>query len=391
MKKYILIAKHELITSVKRKEFIWMTIGLPLFMLSVVALPIIFMGSNLKEEIKIGYVDKTGTFQPDGFIKYPDEASAKKDLFEGKITHFFIIPEDYLSTGNVSIYSTKRLSSSGSMDVEKQIKDFLMGNLLKGQPEKLIERVKDPIHSDYFTVQENKESREGFGAFLIPIGFGVIFMLSIFASSGFLLQGVVEEKENRVMEILLSSVSHRDLLIGKILGLGAVGLVQLFIWFMLGIAILSSVPAVVLDFMGSLHISLLMAVLAPIYFILGYLVFASIMAGLGAIATTSREGQQLAAVFSLSAAIPMIFVQAIISNPDAVFARALSLFPLTSSLTMIMRLSINNVPIYDIVLSLMILIASVFGVIEMSVRIFRASLLMYGKKPTLIEVIRYVR
>ncbi len=392
MKKYLLIAKHELITNVKRKEFLWMTFGLPLFMLAMVTLPLLFVNTVIKgEEVKIGYVDKTDTFQSGDFIKYPDEESAKKDLFESKITHFFIIPADYFDTGKINIYSDERISSPGSMTMNGRIRDFLLDNLLKGQPEKLRERIKEPINSEYFNLNKNEENREGIGAFIIPIGIGLIFMLSIFASSGFLLQGVVEEKENRVMEILLSSVSHRELLVGKILGLGTVGLVQLLIWFTVGLTMLSSVPAAIIGLLGNLHLSLLMVILSPIYFIMGFLVFASMMAGLGAIATTSREGQQLAAVFSITGALPMIFYQVLILSPDAFFARILSYFPLTSPLTMIMRLSITDVPVYDIIISLLILIASVFLAIELSVRIFRASLLMYGKKPTISEVIKYVR
>lgn len=392
MKKYIIIAKHEFITNVKRKGFLLMTVGLPLFILGITAIPMVLMGSIVKgEEVKIGYVDKTNNFQSQDFIKYSDEDSAKKSLLDGNITHFFIIPENYLSTGKINIFSTKRISSPGSMKAEGQIKDFLIENLLSGQSEELVERVKKPMDSEYFILNKHEENKEGIGAFLFPIGFAVLFMLVIFTSSGYLLQGIVEEKENRVIEVLLSSVSYKELLIGKILGLGAVGLAQMLIWLMTGLTILSFALVFVISFLGDLNISHSMAVLSPVYFILGYIVFASIMAGVGAVSTTSKEGQQLAGIFSMSGVIPLFFLQFIIMSPNALFPRVLSFFPLTSPLTMIIRLSVTEVQIYDIIISLVILIITTLVVIELSGRVFRAGLLMYGKKPTIREVIKYVR
>jgi ABC-2 type transport system permease protein len=132
-------------------------------------------------------------------------------------------------------------------------------------------------------------------------------------------------------------------------------------------------------------------VLSSIYFILGYFVFASIMAGVGAVATTSREGQQLAGIFSITGAIPLMISEFMISNPNAFLVRALSYFPLTSPITMIMRLSLTEVPLYEIVISILVLAASAYIIIELSVRIFRMSLLMYGKKPTISELLKYVR
>ncbi|MHC1584497.1 MAG: ABC transporter permease [Methanosarcinales archaeon] len=391
MKKYFLIAKHEFKTNVKRKEFLLMTIGMPLFIFAIVALPVLFIDNIDSEDVKIGYVDATNSFHSQDFVKYSDYESAKKALFECEITHFFVVPPDYLSTGEINIYSTKKITSTVSGGVENQIKGFLLENLLSGESEELVERVKQPMKSEYFNLNKDKEEKEGIGAFLFPFGFAMLFVLSIFTSSGYLLQGIVEEKENRIIEILLSSVSHRDLLSGKILGLGAVGLAQLLIWLTGALLILSSAPVVAIGILGNLQISTLLGVLAPIYFLLGYLVFASIMAGVGAVSTTLREGQQLAGVFSMSGVIPLFFLQFIIMSPNAIFARLLSYFPLTSPLTMILRLSITEVPVYDIVISLMILIISTIGVIELSSRVFRAGLLMYGKKPTIKELIKYVR
>ena len=390
MTKWITIAKHEYTYNIRRKEFLFVTFGLPLFMFAIMGLPILLVeNSMIQQEYRIGFVDKIGLFEPLNFTGYSNEELAKKDLLDGKITHFFVIPADYEATGNVSIYSLKK-DFLGSNAVEIQIKNFLLDNLLKGEKKELLERLKNPIVGEYFTLSEKGESRDnGISSFLIHIAFALFFMLSIFTSSNFLLQGVVEEKENRIMEILLSSVSHRELLTGKIFGLGAVGLTQIIIWQVIGMAILSSGPMAIL--VSNLSVSPALLIFASGYFILGYLVFACIMAGVGAVATTSREGQQMAGIFTITGAIPLIISQFIITNPGSILSIALGYFPLTSPITMILRLSAGRVQFYELMISLVILTVSILVIIELSVRIFRASLLMYGKKPTIGEIIKYLR
>jgi ABC-2 type transport system permease protein len=392
MTKWSTIAKHEYTYNVRKKEFLFVTFGLPLFILVIGGLPILLMSSSIShEELRIGYVDKTGLFDSMNFTKYADEELAKKALFDNKITHFFVIPANYTATGKIEIFSAKKRFSEDNT-IEDQIKSFLLDNLLKGEKREIVERVKNPINSEFFTLDKTGgSSKEGISTILVPIAFAMFFMISIFTSSSFLLQGVVEEKENRVMEILLSSVSYRELLIGKVFGLGAVGLTQILIWQLVGIGLLSSNPLVSAIVLDNVHVSIPILLLASVYFILGYFVFASIMAGVGAVATTSREGQQMAGIFSITAGIPLIISEFMIANPNALLVRALSYFPLTSPITMIMRLSLTEVPLYEIVISILILAASAYIIIELSFRIFRASLLMSGKKPTISEVIKYVR
>ncbi|MDW7727364.1 MAG: ABC transporter permease [Candidatus Methanoperedens sp.] len=391
MTKWSAIAKHEYIYNIRRKEFLFATFGIPIFILFIAGLPIFLMSNDIgHEEYRIGFVDKTGLFESVNFTNYADEELVRKDLLDNKITHFFVIPANYTATGKIEIFSTKK-NLQDSKIIEGQIKGFLLDNLLKDERREIVERAKNPINSEYFTLDEkSRSSKEGISTILIPIAFSMLFMMSIFTSSNFLLQGVVEEKENRVMEILLSSVSHRELLTGKVLGLGAVGLTQIFIWQIIGFSLLFLNPifsAIVLD---KIHVSISILALAFIYFILGYFVFASIMAGVGAVVTTSREGQQMAGLFSITGAIPLILSKFIIINPNAVPAIILSFFPLTAPITMIMRLSLTDVPLYEIVISILALVASTFVIIEISVRIFNASLLTYGKRPTVKEVIKYV-
>lgn len=388
MTKWITIAKHEFAYNVRRKEFLIMALGLPIFMSVLIGLPIFLTASIADhEEFRIGYVDNTGMFASSNFTRYASEGLAKDELISGKITHFFVIPADYSSTGQINIFSRKSRMQGA---IDGQIKNFLLENLLKGENKDVVERVKNPMKSEYFTLNEKGESgKDDLSGLLISMAFAFIFILTIFTSSNFLLQGVVEEKENRVIEILLSSVSHRELLTGKIFGLGAVGLTQVFIWQAMAIAALSSGPVAML--LSGIKISIPLLIFASGYFILGYLVFACIMAGVGAVATTSRESQQIAGIFSMIGLLPLMMAQFIISKPDSIISMIFSYFPLTSPITMIMRISTGGAQYYEVVLSLLILTVSILVVLELAVRIFRASLLMYGKKPMISELIKYVR
>lgn len=390
MTKWTTIAKHEYIYNVRRKEFLFMTIGLPLFFLVTMGISVFLAASSIShEEYRIGYVDKTGLFDPANFTKYADEERAKKDLLDNKITHFFVIPANYTATGKITIFAGKK--DLLGRTVESQIRNFLIDNLLKGENKDVVERVKTPINSEYVTLNEKGETSDGgLSDFLVSIAFAGFFMITVFTSSSFLLQGVVEEKENRIMEILLSSVSYRDILVGKIFGLGAVGLTQVLVWLVVGLGILFSNPLVFAMLLDRMHISIPLLLFASSYFMLGYIVFASIMAGLGAVATTSREGQQIAGIFSIFGAIPLALSRFIITNPDAPLTIILSYFPLTSPITMILRLSTADVQYYEVVISTIILAVSAIVIIELSVKVFRASLLMYGKKPTFKEVVRYL-
>ena len=393
MKKWRIIAKHEYLTNVKRKEFLFVTFGLPLFIFAITGISFLFLGGvTHNEENRIGFVDNAGRFDSSNLTKYQNEELARKDLLDNKITNYFVIPGNYTETGKIIIYSSKK-NFADNMKIEDQIRNFLLDNLLKNEPSDIIQRVKKPLDPEYFTLNEKglKNEDSGFTIILLPLVFSLLFTLSIFTSSGFLLQSVIEEKENKIMEVILSSVSHKDLLTGKMIGLGALGLTQIMIYLIVATVIILINPLALYLIASQIHISITLLIAGIIYFLLGYIVFASIMAGVGAVATTSREGQQLAGIFSLAGAFPLMFSQFIIMDPNGAFSKFLSIFPLTSSTAMIMRASITDVPLYEFIISILLLAVSAYFIIEISVRIFRASLLMYGKKPTIKELIKYVR
>jgi ABC-2 type transport system permease protein len=243
MKKTLAIIKHEFLGMIKRKSFIITTVLIPLLGLLAVVIPGIvqsFSQTETEAEIpSIGYVDRVGIFseatdQPGAkLIAYESEDDAKNALINDDVEEYFIIPDDYIAQGMLLRYSLKTELEPGTGS-STAIKDFLIANLLKNDVSAdVTARVQSPYYLSNTVLDKEgnvAEGQGGFGAYILSYIFSFLLLMSIFTASGFLLQGLVEEKENRVMEVLLSSVSSRQLITGKVLGLGAAGLVQIVIW-----------------------------------------------------------------------------------------------------------------------------------------------------------------
>jgi len=407
--KTFIVARHEFVKTVKRKEFLFMTFLFPLMFAGISLLPAIFSGAASVEDQTIGYIDMTGSFgfpesvQSEGFssgpsgaktsvmqfVMYREISHAREALQAGRISSYLVIPEDFLETGIIKLYSPEKKAPVPNLELSTEISDIIITSLLKDKvDEPILNRVRDPVNLIFYNVGESGESSEQgiaeiFASFGLPILTAFLLLFSIFSSSGFLLRGVAEEKENRVIEILLSSATPSEILTGKILGLGAVGLLQIVIW--LAAIMLGSGYALPVKF-EPFNIFL-----ALIYFVLGFLFFASMMAGIGAVTSSLQESQQLAGFFTFAAASPLIFMQLILTSPDSPFSVFLSLFPLTSPVAMLARMGATDVPVYQILTSITILFVSVHGVILLSSRLFRAYLLMYGKRPGLREILKSIK
>jgi ABC-2 type transport system permease protein len=231
----------------------------------------------------------------------------------------------------------------------------------------------------------------GYGNFVIPFVFGILLALSIIFSSTYLLQGLGEEKENRLIEILLSSVSARQLLTGKVMGIGAAGLVQVGIWAISAPLLLKLAASSIGGFVSTIQLPANFIVLAVVYFILGYLLFAVISASVGAISSGSREGQQLVGVFAIPLLIPLWFTSLIMFFPDNPIWVFFAIFPLSAPVEVIIRLGVSAIPAWQLVASIAVLVLSIIGILFLTIRIFRIYLLMYGKRPGMGEVLRNLR
>ena len=404
MKKTWTIARHEFTTTIRRISYILLTISFPLLGLLGI---LIFLGVTQwggegppPEEIRIGYVDETSMFDgytnPDGvvFILYGTNDGARDALFSKEVSEYFIIPEDYLETGLIERYTTERELGLPQATMAL-MEDFLVANLLAGEvSDEVLERAQTPLLP--ISTRLDPETGEiippesEIAAFAMPYVFALLFMMSLFFTSGYLLQGVSEEKENRLIEILLSSVSARQLLSGKVIGLGAAGLIQIVIWLISSVALLA-IASLFISLPEGLTIPIGLIIFGIIYFILGYLLFGILMTTLGSIGSTARESSQWTMLIVMPAVAPLILISLFINNPDHVIFTVFTLFPLTAPVAAIMKLSIGAFPVWELLLSITILTASIIGAMWLAARVFRTFLLMYGKRPSFREIRRYIR
>jgi ABC-2 type transport system permease protein len=402
MNKTLLVLRHEFGHTARRRGFVVMTLIVPVLALILIGVVQLVSGTAgpTTEALTIGYVDELGGFQQytsQGnitLVQYDTANDATDALIKGDISEYFVIPQNYISTGVVNDYTLqKQLAPSPA--VGAAINHFLVNNLLAGKVSAAtVARIEAPSNLVTTRLTETgavAPEQGGYANLIIPFVFGILLALSIIVSSTYLLQGLGEEKENRVMEILLSSVSARQLLTGKVLGIGAAGLVQVAFWIISAPLLLSLASSSIGGLISTIQLPPSFIVLAVVYFILGYSLFAVISAAIGAISSGSREGQQLIGVFTIPMLIPLWFTSLLIFSPDNPAWIFFTIFPLSSPVEVIMRLGVTAIPVWQLVASIGVMVLTIVGGLLLTTRIFRTYLLMYGKRPAIGEVIRNLR
>ncbi len=402
--KTLLIFKHEFYHLLRKKGFIVMTLIVPI--IALVAIEGYHIASGIRQapaavkETKIGYVDESGGFSgytSQGSIKlipYGTADAAKKALIGDDISEYIVIPGNYIQTGIVSRYTMERQMIAPE-NVSAAIQDFLMSNMLADKvATSVIARVKAPMYLATVVLTKTgtvAPSQGGVGNFIVLAAFSILFALSMVFSSSYMIQGLGKEKENRLMEILLSSVSPRQLLTGKLLGFASAGLVQAGVWAASVPFLLMLAKATIGNFTNVIQLPLSFFFIDIAYFILGYMLFGVLASGIGAISATSQEGQQLASIYTIFALIPLWTMSLIAAFPNNPIWAAMTIFPFTSPVLVVVRLGVGNVPVWQLIVSLAVLVLSIIGGLFLSTRAFEAYLLMYGKRPKLREFLRNMR
>ncbi len=404
------IARHEYLTSIRRTGFIVMTAIIPALGLIVLILTAILppWGDAVADWLQrqfdvgrkpVGVVDRSGYFTPllpeyrESFILYEDPEAAEAALRADKLQVVLIIGEDYLETGRIMALTRESFGEAAIADSDR-VRSFLVTHLLANRVDPaLARRAADPTEDLQLRIISGTGEERGGGmlfTFLVPYFLALFLIMTIFSSSGHLLQSVAEEKENRIVEIIISSVRPTELMAGKVLGLGALGLTQVLIW--LGSAWgFTGGMATVLAMAGRVGIPARVFILGVVYYLLGYLLYAVLMAGVGALGTTMRESQQLAGIFSFIAVIPYMLASFVMVNPNAPVVRAFSFFPLTAPTMMMLRIPLGEVPWVDIAGSIGVLLLSIPAALWFGAKLFRVGLLIYGKRPTMREIWRILR
>jgi ABC-2 type transport system permease protein len=403
MNKTLLIFRHEFLNAIKRKGFIIMTLIVPV--LALLGIGVFYLvsasaGPTVVETTTIGYVDEVGGFDQyttQGYIelvRFDTQDDATAALINGDVSEYFVIPSDYTATGVINRYTLAR-ELEAPPAITTAIKNFLTSNLLTGKvsPD-TIELVEKPLNLTVTRLTETGEvatEQGGFGNLIIPGIFSLLLALSLQLSCVYLVQGLGDEKESRLIEVLLSSVSTRQLLVGKVLGLGTAGLVQVVVWLASLPLLLNLASSVLGGFFGTIQLPANFIVLGIVYFILGYALFAALSAGVGAISPSAREGQQLIPMFTLLLFVPLWFSSILFIFPNSPMWVVLTILPVTAPIAVMLRLGVTGVPAWELAVSIAVLALSVIGVMFLAIRAFRVYLLMYGKRPSWGEIIQNLR
>ena len=357
-------------------------------------------------EIKtIGYVDEVGKFDhytTQGNIKLirfntPDDAT--QALIRNDVSEYFVIPEDYTIAGVIHRYTLEKEVDTSPV-TKAVIKNFLTSNLLADKvPPDIVSLIESPLYLEVTRLTKTgtvASEQSGIGNIIIPGVFSLLLGLTLMFCSNFLIQGLGEEKESRLIEVLLSSVSIRQLLTGKVLALGAAGLVQVLVWLISAPLLLnlasSSFGGSFGSFISKIQIPANFLILGFVYFILGYLLFAVLSVGVGAISPNAREGQQLAMIYTLVGPFtPLWFSALLINFPKIPIWVVLTIFPITAPVQTMLRLGVTGIPAWELAASIAVLGLSIIGGLLLAIKVFRVYLLMYGKRPSFGRIIHNLR
>jgi len=403
MNKTLLIFRHEFLHTIKRKGFIIMTLIVPvLALLAIGVLQLIATAEKppVVETTTIGYVDEAGGFNQyttQGnmeLVRFDTTDDATAALINGDIPEYFVIPPDYISSGVINRYTLEKEVETPPL-ITTVIKNFLTSNLLSDKvPPETVYRIEAPLDLVVTRLTETGEvatEQGGYGNVIIPGIFSFLLAFSLMFSSSYMVQGLGDEKESRLIEVLLSSVSTRQLLIGKVLGLGSAGLVQVVIWLASAPLLLRLASSSFGGFISTIQLPANFIVLGIVYFVLGYLLFAALSAGTGAISPNAREGQQLSLIYTMLVFVPIWFSSLLFIFPNSPIWVVLTIFPVTAPMAAMLRLGVSDIAAWQLVVSIAVLVLSIIGVLFLAIRAFRVYLLMYGKRPNWGEIIRSLR
>jgi ABC-2 type transport system permease protein len=398
MREVWLVAKHEYLRMVRRRAFLLGTLAVPLLIVVVMAISIV-ISIGKRDDRPLGYVDQAGvlsagvqpSFESSRAVElraFDDTEAAKAALQAGQIQAYYLLPEDYLSSGHLRLTYWE---DTPAEPVREQFDDFLRANLAAGLPADAQQRA---IEGPSLTVRSADGRREmnseNWTAFVLPFVASFFFIMAVMASGGYLLQAVTTEKENRTMELLITSLTPEQLVSGKAVGLMAVSLTQIGIW-ALAIVVGLVVGAQYFAPLRQARVPWGMLGIAVLYFLPSYALVAGIMIAIGSAVTETQQGQQIAGLINLLFFAPVFFLVLVIASPDNPLLVFLSLFPTTAFLTITMRWSLAVVPLWQMILSWVLLVASAAGSLWASARVLRAGMLRYGQRLELRAMFRALR
>lgn len=423
------VIRKEFLERVRKKSFIIMTILTPLLFVAIMIIPALMVGLGSEKIHKIAIVDKTG-WAGDSLIKKLKEKPEKKSkkgismeeqsnekmrgnvlleaylVAKGKLEDHYndiesgiidgILLIEYDPNNNLSAtYSAKNISNiSLTAVLEGAMRDIQIDHTLneRGVDPSISSILKQRVYINAVKIEKGKGVKGSFmEEYLKGIVMVMILYMLIMMYGMALMRGVMEEKQSRVIDVLLSSIKPFNLLMGKVIGIGLVGLLQYAIWFTLIFSFIFSNPMNIAKSSSAFILKPSQVALMIIYYLIGFIMYSSIYAAVGAICTTDQEAQQFQTPISLFLAVPFFMAPYLIQNPDTTLATVLSLIPLFTPTLMLMRASIIPIPFWQIGLSIILMLLMTVILVWTGSKIYRMGLLMTGKRPTIPELFKWLK
>ncbi len=421
MRKVWLVIKREYVARVKTKAFVITTILIPALLIGFIAFDAAFSGGKRSETLRIAIVDESGALAPSirdsldrnrlssgkhaysitDIILRPAAGTPPRliaQVRDGSLDGILWIPANVLA-GTDPEFVTKSATVFTEMTaINSAVRDALIARRFQrlGINAQAVERLVHTVDIQVIRLTKTGETREQGQALIVAIAMVVILYVTLLAYGQRTMRSVMEEKTSRVMEILLSSIQPFQLLAGKILGIAAVGLTQFLIWAISG-GLLAAYGLTMARMFSpgtshfTLHIPAALLVFMVVYFIGGYFLYSSIYAAIGAMVSTEQDAQQLQMPVMVLLIAGFILFEVVLPDPNAPAAVALSIIPFFSPMLMVMRIGLQTPPAWQIAVSLAVLAATVVVVVYITARLYRVGVLMYGKRPSLVEIVRWFR
>ena len=398
------ILKWEFMVRFRSKIFL-ISLFMPLILVVFSIVPAMLMEKGGDSEVKVGIVNHAGHITTDfklnierkyrlddekpkyWFFDYENFDEAKAGLLKKTLDVVMVIPAGIMDTANAEFYA-RSLSNFKVMDELRNTLShtvILMRMSEQGVAVEMAESISKRVRMDSFEINKEGELTEGneLMVFLGPFLFVFLLVMAVFINGQLLLRSVIEERTNRMVEILLSTVSARELMTGKILGLGLLGMVQILFYLAMGI-VFGMVKGIEIVRFDELPILFM-------YFLTGYFFFAAIYATLGTLFDNEQDAQQSMSIVSLIAMVPLMGSFYFMANPTALVTKIFSFVPPMTPFMMILRISSDAAEPWEVAATIVLMILSVWGMMTLAGKIFRTALLMYGKRATLPEIWRWIR
>jgi len=413
------LIKREYLSRVTTKGFWIGTAIVPLMIFGFTVLPSLLLSRTKASPEPIRIVDSVGDFFPvlDDVIKKTKKGEKdppvqlepiggrsidviRKELNDqaenGKIQGYFVVDKKSLDDNQMTFYARNPTSALSGDVLRSSMREAITRYRLSrlGVGGEAIDTAVRRINLDVQkATNDPKKKGSTIANLFMSISLVMFIYITLIVYGIYILRGVLEEKSNRIVEVIVSSVTPFQMMMGKILGIGAVGLTQIAIW--VSFALLLSGPQIAGFFSLSREslptINAASLIFFPVYFVLGYFLYATIYAGIGSMFNSDEDAQQMMGVANMFLVAPMMLLMPVMKNPGGSLATWLSLFPFFSPILMYLRINVQMPPAWQIALSIVLMTLTVVFMIWLVSKIYRVGILMYGKKPTIPELLRWLR